>query len=285
MVIIFLKIKLSLIVNLLTATCLFFMSNANAQAPISLVEQAKVFQQGFDFAQSNDNNQALAIWQSLAQTDGLIPQLRRALNNNIAVILIRQKKYDEAKQHLDKALKADHQIATTISNLNQLYAYDAQKAYQKIFKKTPVVAPQAELLYFDVKGAQIPNEFVIIDIANADDIRLVQQATKQWLQAWRAQDVNAYLSFYDNKWFLPSNGTSVAAWKKSRNASLKGPNFIKVTIENLQIAPVADNLIRVSFYQSYHSDRFKDDINKVLLWKKTEGEWKIIQEVKINSND
>lgn len=259
-------------------------ANANNEVPKALVEQAEIFQKGFDFAQSNKDEQALEVWQNLANTQALIPELSRALNNNIAVILVRQKKYLEAKQHFDKALKADHQIATTMSNLNRLYAYDAQKAYQKIFKKTQVATPQTELLYFDIKRAQVPNHFVITDIANADDIKLVQQATELWRKAWSAQDIQGYLAFYDDKEFLPSNGRSVSSWKKSRYPSVQGPKFIKVMTENVKIAPLADNLMRVSFYQRYHSDRFKDDIDKVLLWKKIEGQWKIIQEVVIYSN-
>mgnify|MGYP002475883392 CR=1 FL=1 len=268
-----------------TVCILTFGSYTNAQEPSNdLAKQAQTFQTGLELAQQNKLTEALDTWQKLAESEPLIPELKRALKNNIAAIMVKQKRYEEAKNYLNNALKADSQVATTISNLNKLYAYDAQKAYQKVFKDTQVVTPQAELLYFDVKRAEIPNKQVITDIADADGIKLVKQATDQWRQAWVNQDIEGYLSFYDDKEFLPRDGQSISAWKRSRYPSLQGPKFIKITTENVKVAPISDKLMRVSFYQRYQSDRFQDDIDKVLMWKKIDGEWKIIQEVVIYSD-
>ena len=249
-----------------------------------LKQQADMFQQGYDQVQLGQLDSALQSWQKLEKSPDLIPELKRALQNNIAVVLMKQGRYEEAKNRLDQALRADSQVATTIENLNKLYAFDAQQAYKKIFKDTKVTAPRGELLYFDVKRAELPNQQVITDIRDVDDVRQVLKATEEWRQAWSNQDVNSYLSFYSNSEFIPKNGVSFETWKQGRYGSVQGPKFIKVKTDNLQVTPISKDMIRVSFYQRYYSDRFKDDIDKVLLWKKAGGQWKIVQEVVIYGN-
>lgn len=264
---------------------LFVVNVSTVQANIphkdQLQSQAEQFQKGLQQAQNNQLDQALKTWKSLSESGELIPELKRALENNIAVILIQQQHYDEAKKRLDSALKSDAQVATTLENLNKLYAYDAQKAYQKIFKKTSVTRPTAELLYFDVKTAQMPSANVITDLNDAGAITLVRNRTEQWRQAWTNQDIDHYLSFYDKQEFIPKNGMSFQSWEKSRHRSLKGPKYIKIFVDNPVVSLLSENMVRVNFYQRYESDRFKDDINKVLLWKKRNGQWNIVQEVVI----
>lgn len=243
--------------------------------------QAEQFQSGLDAAQKGKLQNALTIWEELNQSGDLIPELKRALENNIAVVFIKQKRYEEAKKRLDLALQSDAQVATTLGNLNQIYAYDAQKAYQRIFKETPVNSPKAEWLYFDVKHAKLPTDNVIIDEKNADAVRLIKKSLEQWRQAWSNQKVKDYLSFYDKKHFIPKNGLSYKTWEKGRYRSLQNPKFIKLFFDDIQVTPISSTMIRTRFLQRYHSDRFKDNVYKVLLWQKNDTQWKIVQEVVI----
>ncbi|GAB6069511.1 hypothetical protein JCM30760_06080 [Thiomicrorhabdus hydrogeniphila] len=252
-----------------------------AKEPVKneLVNQAEQFQNGLNLAKKGSYDQALKIWTTLSDSSELVPELKRAIENNIAVIYMKQKKYEEAKKRLDTALQADAQVAVTLNNLNEIYAYDAQKAYQKIFKETAVKQPSAKWLYFDVKQATLPTDNVITDAKNADGLRVVKKSLEQWRHAWANQDVKSYLSFYDKNNFLPKNGMRYSTWEKGRYRSLQNPKFIKVFLDDIQITPISSTMMRTRFLQRYHSDRFKDDVYKVLLWKKTEGTWKIIQEV------
>ena len=264
---------------LLVALCLPLTSQANATDNKKLLEQAETFQKGLDAAYKGRLDSALSTWKSLNKSGNLIPELKRALENNIAVILIKQKKYDEAKKRLDSALQADAQVSTTLANLNQIYAYDAQQAYQRVFKETPVSSPKGEWLYFDIKQAHLPTDNVIIDAENADAVRLVKNRLEHWRQAWSAQNVADYLSFYDETAFIPKEGMSFNTWKKSRYRSLEKPKFIKVNLDQIEITPLSSTMVRTRVFQRYHSDRFKDDVYKVLLWQKHDGQWKIVQEV------
>lgn len=244
-----------------------------------LVEQAEKFQNALTLAQSGAYQKALTIWNTLNESGELVPELKRAIENNIAVVLIKQQNYEGAKKRLDSALQADSQVATTLENLNQIYAYDAQKAYQRVFKDTPVHQPKTKWLFFDVKQANLPTDNVITDAKNADSVRLVKKSLEQWRQAWANQQVKNYLSFYDKSLFIPKNGMSYSTWEKSRYRSLQNPKFIKVFVDDIQITPISSTMIRARFLQRYHSDRFKDDVYKVLLWRKVDEQWKIIQEV------
>ena len=241
--------------------------------------QAEKFQTGLDEAQKGKLQNALTIWEELNQSGDLVPELKRALENNIAVIFIKQKRYEEAKKRLDLALQSDAQVATTLENLNQIYAYDAQKAYQRIFKDTPVNSPKADWLYFDIKHAKLPTDNVITDEKNADAVRLIKKSLEQWRQAWSNQNVKDYLSFYDKDGFIPKNGMSYKTWEKGRYRSLQNPKFIKLFFDDIQVTPISSTMIRTRFLQRYHSDRFKDDVYKVLLWQKNDDQWKIVQEV------
>ncbi|MEA1990554.1 MAG: hypothetical protein U9N57_15280 [Pseudomonadota bacterium] len=254
---------------------------ANQADDKRLKTQAEKFQTGLDEAQKGKLRNALTIWEELNQSRDLIPELKRALQNNIAVVFIKQKRYEEAKKRLDLALQSDAQVATTLENLNQIYAYDAQKAYQRIFKGTPVNSPKTEWLYFDVKHAKLPTDNVIIDEKNADAVRLIKKSLEQWRHAWSSQKVKDYLSFYDKGRFIPKNGMSYKTWEKGRYRSLQNPKFIKLFFDDIQITPISSTMMRTGFLQRYHSDRFKDDVYKVLLWQKNDAQWKIVQEVVI----
>ncbi|QCU89576.1 hypothetical protein FE785_02455 [Thiomicrorhabdus sediminis] len=275
-----LKLIIALFALLFSAPNYAQQNLANDKSPVQeLKRQADIFQLGLQAMERNNRDEALALWSQLAESGELIPELARAVENNIAVVLIQQKRYDEAKKRLDRALESNPQVATTLANLNQIYAYEAQKAYKQVFKDSKVIEPTAQLLYFDIKSAQLPNQQVVIKAENADGMRVVKKQVELWRQAWASQNVERYLSFYDDKAFIPKNGWSLDYWIKNRHISLKRPDYIKVYVDELTLTPISDDFIRARFYQRYDSDRFKDDVYKVLLWQKHNNQWKIVQEV------
>jgi len=256
-----------------------------------LVQQAEQFQQGWDAAQKGDLEKADKIWSALNQETINVPELSRALQNNLAVLLIKQKAYKQAEKLLDSALKADIQVATTLSNLNQLYAYEAQKAYQKIFSQTAVTSPLGEFLYFDVKNSALPTEYVSIKLPEfspeeaflyqpeTQEILAVKGRLDQWRAAWENQDIQSYLNFYHRKEFVPKDGMRYSVWEESRHRSLKRPKFIKIDFDDVQVVQLDKNLVRARFLQKYESNSFKDSVYKVVLWQLDGNQWKIVQEV------
>ncbi len=105
----------------------------------------------------------------------------------------------------------------------------------------------------------------------------VRGALSDWASAWSAQDVDGYLSAYSQK-YRPA-GASRAAWAAVRRERLTSPDFIKVSISQLEITRVRDDIIRASFSQSYRSDRFSDTVRKEVEMVWESGAWKILREV------
>ena len=131
--------------------------------PMMLDAYAQDFQQGLQAYQNKQWEQAYDIWMQLQQQQDLPPELKRALNNNIGSVLLQQGKVEEAAQYLERALRADEQLATTLDNLQRIYAYKAQSAYKKVFDKTDVVKPQAEVLYFNTENVIAKTPGVVIE--------------------------------------------------------------------------------------------------------------------------
>lgn len=246
-------------------------------------QQAQAFKDGWVAAQRDDLKKAYKIWNQLSQNPTNAPDLKRALENNLAVVLMRQKKYDQAQKRLDAALQADQQVAKTLDNLNQIYAYQAQKAYNRVFEKSKLKEPKGDWLVIDLNRLA-KTATTGQDQKGAPESRFSEAAfevtglVEGWRQAWASQDVDRYLSFYDDRQFIPKNGMNYEVWERSRHRSLRNPEFIKVYLDDVQAVEITSELVRVDFRQRYKSDRFQDTIHKVLLWKKDRGDWKIIQE-------
>ena len=99
----------------------------------------------------------------------------------------------------------------------------------------------------------------------------------QWKAAWEKADVQAYLSFYSEK-FLPQNKMPLESWKKKRAINLTTPKTIEITLSSPVIVLNSDNSISATFNQMYKSDKVQDTVKKTLSLKKESSEWKIVSE-------
>jgi uncharacterized protein (TIGR02266 family) len=105
-------------------------------------------------------------------------------------------------------------------------------------------------------------------------------AVTAWADAWSDQDTRAYLSAYAQS-FNPPGGLSRAQWEAQRRERLARPNFIKVSISGFEMELIDNNEVRVTFSQSYRSDKFSDMVRKTmnLVWE--QGTWKIASEAAV----
>lgn len=97
-----------------------------------------------------------------------------------------------------------------------------------------------------------------------------------WAKAWAAQNVDGYLSYYSND-FTPPKGLSRKAWADERRARIAGKGRIRVEVSAAQVALSGDTA-KVSFRQSYESDRLSANTRKTLVLVKNGGKWQIKQE-------
>ena len=98
-----------------------------------------------------------------------------------------------------------------------------------------------------------------------------------WAKAWAAQKVDAYLGYYSAQ-FEPPKGMTRKAWAEERRARIEGKGRIRVEVASPEVS-VNGNNAKVSFRQTYESDRLSARSRKTLLLVKSAGKWQIKQEV------
>lgn len=97
-----------------------------------------------------------------------------------------------------------------------------------------------------------------------------------WAKAWTSQNVDSYLGYYSQQ-FEPPKGLSRKAWADERRARIEGKGRIRVEVGAPEVV-VNGNTARVSFHQTYESDRLTAKSRKTLVLVKNGGKWQIKQE-------
>lgn len=110
---------------------------------------------------------------------------------------------------------------------------------------------------------------------NSDNDAVLKQV-HGWAKAWSAQNVDGYLGYYANE-FEPPKGMSRKAWADERRARIAGKGRIHVEITSPEV-DVHGNTAKVTFRQTYESDRLTARSRKTLVLIKNGGKWQIKQE-------
>ncbi len=105
----------------------------------------------------------------------------------------------------------------------------------------------------------------------------VRRLIAGWSQGWQNQNVEAYLSHYARR-FAPSNGQSRSDWAATRAQRLRAPDFIEITVSELEIEWIENARARATFSQGYRSNSYQDEVQKVLELVREDGGWKILEE-------
>lgn len=236
-----------------------------------LPEVQKTYLQGWLSLQQGNETSALESWQQLhkSQPDFL------ELGNNLAVLLLKRGEYEQAQAVLEQTLHADIRVSKALENLRQLYGYQAQKAYKKVFKKLEVEQPTGHYLSLTDATA------IAVQSSEFAEQQAVLSALENWRLAWSNQAVKKYLASYADS-FVPANSQPLSAWKAARARSLSGPKYIEVLLSNLEFRPLDDKTVSIKFVQRYKSDRYNDQVVKVMLFEKFGADWKITQEVTVD---
>lgn len=97
-----------------------------------------------------------------------------------------------------------------------------------------------------------------------------------WAKAWTAQNVDSYLGYYSQQ-FEPPKGLSRKTWADERRARIEGKGRIRVEVGSPEVV-VSGNTAKVTFRQTYESDRLTAKSRKTLVLIKNGGKWQIKQE-------
>ena len=117
--------------------------------------------------------------------------------------------------------------------------------------------------------------------ANRKDIEIEESliigVINNWASAWSNKDVDSYLSFYAED-FIPPDDLTKHEWKALLEEQLSKTKFISVDVIQPTVKLYGNDHAQVFFSQSYQSDTYKDQVNKILLMKKVNSRWFIIEE-------
>lgn len=225
---------------------------------------------------TGNTNDVIKAYQSLIKRYPQQPELY----NNLAALMATQGQLEQARTYLEQAMNLDHVYATVYENLSAVYVEMARGSYAKALQVGD--APQQ----LSLKKVELENASANMDVAvvatqkttpeskQDDDIL---QTLQDWASAWSAQEVDLYLSFYAPE-FRPAKGLSRTRWAAQRGQRLLRPDWVKITLNDVQIKPAENGLARVRFLQNYQSDNYRDKtVKEVLLKRSTEG-WQILSE-------
>ena len=216
--------------------------------------------------------------------------------NNLAVLYAAQGKHDKARDALLNAINTHSSYATAYENLGNIYTKMAISAYNKALEigkkqrpapiilaeiddiKTPVSKPQTKPVVTPVVVKVVAaNTTEAKDNNNKDEIKLIIDTINGWSNAWTAQNVDGYLSYYAPA-FRPHNGQSRKNWETRRRERLRAPRFIRITIADPDVKILGSTTAKLIFEQRYESNHFKDVSKKILLMEKIGGQWQILRE-------
>ncbi len=122
------------------------------------------------------------------------------------------------------------------------------------------------------------SEIIVNDELDKSNIRNnIESVLDNWANAWSAQNIETYIASYSED-FEPPRKMTRTAWKKERQLRIKKPDFIKVTLSNIEMNRYGNDYAEIRFTQKYQSDTYGDKVKKEISMRKIAGTWLITQE-------
>lgn len=262
------------------------------------------FLKGLILTEQSKADDAIKIFSALT-TD--YPELPEPYNN-LAVLYANQGQYDKARLSLEMAIRTHPSYAIAHENLGDIYAKMASQAYDRALKldhgnattqtklamiqdlfgdnthkqnrpdasissptavvKTPIIAAPA----MTVKPATT-------GLATSDQSKEILKTVQDWAAAWSSKNIRKYLSYYAADFKTP-NGESRTDWETAREARIKKPKSIRVSLSNASVKFSDNDHALVEFRQSYSASHFKTTGSKTFLMEKSGKKW-LIQEERV----
>lgn len=237
--------------------------------------------QGVILGNKGTHAKAMEIFRSMEKTAPATPEVL----NNLAVLYAFKGDYDAAEQALTKAMATNPSYQTSYQNLRNLYTHKASLAYSKALKNHN--KPKGMTLSFALPDYQPPqpipteppaplptpkkNDFSV-------DKKLIVEHLNDWTKAWSNKDLSGYLKAFSDD-YAPANWER-RHWINQRKNRLEKPNYIRVELEDIQVDMVSEVVAIVTFVQQYESDNYRDKELKLMILRKIEQQWKIVDEAK-----
>ncbi len=261
-----------------------------------------LFTKAVAFSSQQQWSQAEPIYRDLLKRNEQWPEL----GNNLAILLLKTNRLDEAKKVFEQAVSSSPGYRVTQKNRSQLYSYLATQAYDKALgSKRYIAIPELELIQTIHQPVKVIEkiveksvEKVVIKTVSVEkkqpDVQLeaesfaveqknihrdIKQQLLDWSQAWSRGDFEPYIQSYSEA-FLPSDARkSYVEWKNIRRARLKFTKGVKVDIGQLRVfVESGGEYALVEFMQNYRSSTYNDRVLKQMYMHYQQDNWLILSE-------
>ncbi len=104
-------------------------------------------------------------------------------------------------------------------------------------------------------------------------------AIDEWLNDWRAQDTDRYLSHYSKN--FASDGINYQRWAEHKRRVQSSKLKVEISVSDISMFSYPDSekkLVIVDFIQGYQSSTLKNTMQKRQYWIQENNSWKIIYE-------
>ncbi|MDR1608530.1 MAG: DUF4440 domain-containing protein [Deltaproteobacteria bacterium] len=99
----------------------------------------------------------------------------------------------------------------------------------------------------------------------------------KWLEAWNKRDKASYFEYYDASFHLANPRLKLSSFKKYRARLFAETKVLKISGSNWRVTVKGDQA-QMKFTQNYQSDTVRDRGEKTLVWRRNQGQWRIIEE-------
>lgn len=127
----------------------------------------------------------------------------------------------------------------------------------------------------------IANNLEWLSNASASETEKKSLSTEidRWLNDWRAQDTDKYLSHYSKE--FATNGINYQQWAEHKYRVQANKPDIEISLSNISMFSYPDpqkKLVVVDFVQNFNSPHLKNKMQKRQYWIQEGARWKIIYE-------
>jgi len=120
-------------------------------------------------------------------------------------------------------------------------------------------------------------EWLSLDDWQAERTAL-QKKMEEWRADWESRDIDRYLKHYSTR--FESGNQKLAEFSRQKRQVNLGKTWIKVKLDNISLfrSPGKEEMVVVTFEQTYQSNNLSNQMKKRQYWLREDGAWKIVHE-------
>ena len=177
------------------------------------------------------------------------------------------------------------EIKNNISDEDESIDYEEQVFSKNKIDKDSDISQQdektekSEIIKEKIKDIKVKEVQPAKNIERKSDYEVVKSVIDEWKSSWENKDIEKYLSFYiddySSKYF-----NNHELWKNDRKKRIENKSSIEIKITDLNITfnIEKNETANIKFIQNYKSEKYSDEVVKIIVLIKENFNWKIFSE-------